>query len=164
MTSLKNNHSITLGVPALCDVEFVACNLRESDRQDMGLLHPGKSARDIIMGDVEYSAFVYGLYRDGRILALFGAIPLAPGVGTPWVVGTGEVDEAPLPFARASHRLLSMLQSGFPVLDTWICSRNSKSVRWHQWCGFEFEKEKVRMGRADYFHARRTVKEHRGGK
>ncbi|WP_419783348.1 hypothetical protein [Maridesulfovibrio sp.] len=164
MTRLKNNSSIALGVPTLCDVEFVASNLRESDRKDMEGLHPGKPAREIIVGDVEYSAFVYGLYRDGRILALFGVIPLAPGVGTPWLVGTGEVDETPLSFARASHRLLSMLQRSFPVLDTWICSRNSKSVRWHQWCGFEFEKEKVRMGRADYFYARRTVKEFRGGK
>ena len=164
MSILENSSSITLGVPTLNDVDYVAAHLRSSDRQDMEGLHPGKSLREIIMGDVEYSALVYGLYRDDRIQALLGVVPIVPGVGTPWVVGVGDVDENPVPFARVSHGLLSMLQYSFPVLDTWICARNTKSVLWHKWCGFEFEKEKVRMGRADYFHARRTVKEYRGGK
>ncbi|WP_415718285.1 hypothetical protein [Maridesulfovibrio sp.] len=164
MTLLESRSSIAIGIPTLSDVDFVAARLRESDLMDMEGLHPGKPVRDIIMGDVEYSSLVYGLYRNDCIQAILGVIPIVAGVGIPWVVGTGEVDKAPLPFARSSHRLLSMLQHGFPVLDTWICARNTKSMHWHQWCGFEFDDEKIRIGRDDYFHARRIVKENRGGK
>jgi hypothetical protein len=157
MSSLESRSSLTLGVPVLGDVDFVAANLRESDRKDMEGLHPGKSMREVIMGDVEYSKMVYGLYRNGSVQALFGVIPIAPGVGTPWVVGTGKVDDIPLPFARVSRKLLGMLQASFPLLDTWICARNTKSVLWHKWCGFEFDDEQVRVGKDDYFHARRRL-------
>ncbi|WP_421901436.1 hypothetical protein [Maridesulfovibrio sp.] len=157
MSSLDNGSSLKLGIPTLEDVDFVAANIRKSDRRDMAGLHPGKSVREIIMGDVEYSKFVYGLFRDGDIQAIFGVIPMSFGVGTPWVVGSTAVDKSPLPFARASRRLLDMLQRSFPQLDTWFCAQNTKSVLWHNWCGFEFEKEKVRLGRDEYFHAFRRV-------
>ncbi|WP_320176068.1 hypothetical protein [Maridesulfovibrio sp.] len=154
---MSKKRALKLEVPTLEDVDFVAANIRESDRQDMEGLHSGKSVREIIMGDVVYSKLVYGLYRNGSVQGIFGVIPLLSNVGTPWVVGSVAVDENPLPFARASRGLLDMLQRSFPLLDTWVCSRNSKSVLWHEWCGFEFEKEKVRLGRDEYFHAVRRV-------
>ena len=157
MSWVKKGIALKLGVPTLEDVNFVAANIRESDRQDMEGLHPGKSIRAIIMGDVEYSRLVYGLYHNGSVQAIFGVVPIADGVGCPWVVGSVAMDENPLPFARASRGGLDMLQHSFPVLETWVCSRNSKSVHWHKWCGFEFEDEKIRLGRDEYFHAVRRV-------
>ncbi|MFW5498174.1 MULTISPECIES: hypothetical protein [unclassified Maridesulfovibrio] len=154
---MKKAAPLKLGVPSLEDVDLVAANIRESDSHDMEGLHPGKSIRAIIMGDVEYSKLVYGLYRNGSVQAIFGVVPIADGVGCPWVVGSVAMDENPLPFARASRRLLDMLQRSFPLLDTWVCSRNSRSVHWHKWCGFEFENEKVRLGRDEYFHAVRRL-------
>ncbi|WP_319780303.1 hypothetical protein [Maridesulfovibrio sp.] len=157
MSIFKKNSVLKLGIPTFEDVDFLAANIRESDRQDLEGLHAGKSLRDIILTDVEYSRLVYGLYRDGRIQGIFGIIPIAQGIGSPWVVGSAEVDEAPLAHARASRRLLDMLQRTFPVIETWICARNSKSVSWHKWCGFEFYKEKIRLGRDEYYHALRKV-------
>lgn len=150
---------LKLRVPTLEDVECIAANIRESDRTDLEGLHPGKSIFEIIMGDVEHSTLVYGLYSNDFIQGVFGVIPIVPGVGTPWVVGVAAVDDGPLPFARMSRRLLDMLQRFFPLLDTWVCSQNRKSVLWHKWCGFEFEKEKIRVGRDDYYHALRRVGE-----
>ncbi|NDV28199.1 hypothetical protein [Desulfovibrio sp. JC010] len=157
MSRLNRSSLLKLGIPTLEDVDLVAANIRESDRHDLEGLHPGKAIREIIMGDVEYSQLVYGLYSNDRMQCVFGVIPVAPGVGTPWVVGTAEVDEAPLLFARSSRRLLDMLQRNFPVLDTWVCAENSKSVLWHKWCGFEFEQEKVRLGRDEYYRALRRA-------
>jgi|GEM_PF-1433939 hypothetical protein len=158
MSRLNRRSVITLGIPTLDDVDFVAANLRESDRRDLEGLHPEMSIREIIMNDVEYSMLVYGLYRDSRVQAVFGVIPIVSGVGSPWVVGSAEVEKDPLPFARASKRLLNMLQRTFPLLDTWVCARNKKSLIWHKWCGFEFEQQTVRMGRDDYFRARRRAR------
>lgn len=157
MSALRQNYGLKLGVPTLEDVDFVCANIRESDRRDMEGLHPGRSITEVIMGDVEYSELVYGLYLGDSIQGVFGVIPIASGVGTPWVVGTMKVDDTPLPFARASRGLLDMVQRSFPLLDTWVCVRNSKSVTWHKWCGFQFEKETVRLGRDDYFRARRRL-------
>ncbi|NDV23763.1 hypothetical protein [Desulfovibrio sp. JC022] len=157
MSRLKRGSALKLGIPMLRDIDFVAANIRETDSSDLEGLHPGKSVREIIMGDVQYSKLVYGLYLNGAIQGIFGVIPIMSGVGTPWVVGIRAVDERPLPFARASRRLLDMLQRSFPLLDTWVCARNIKSVLWHKWCGFEFEKEKVRLGRDEYYRALRRT-------
>lgn len=158
MSALRHSSALKLGVPTFEDVDSVCANIRESDRRDMQDLHPGKSITEIIMGDVGYSEFVYGLYFKDSIQGLFGVVPMAPAVGTPWLVGTIKVDETPLPFARASRGLLDMLQRTFPLLETWVCARNSKSVTWHKWCGFQFEKETVCLGRDDYYRARRCLK------
>lgn len=157
MSSLRHNSGLKLGVPTFEDVDFVCANIRDSDRRDMEGLHPGKSIVEVIMGDVEYSGLVYGLYFGDSIQGLFGVIPVAPEVGTPWLAGTIKVDEKPLPFARDSRGLLDMVQRSFPLLDTWVCARNSKSVSWHKWCGFQFEKETVRLGRDYYYRARRRL-------
>lgn len=154
MSWLKRGGGITLGIPTTQDIEFVSAVMRDSDRKDLEGLHPGKSVKDIIMKDVQYSKVVYGLYLDAVIHGVFGVIPLdGAGTGTPWVVGTRNVEIYPLPFARASRSLLDMLQKCFPVLDTWVCADNSKSMCWHRWCGFKFDKKKVRIGRDDYYRA-----------
>ncbi|ACS79504.1 hypothetical protein [Maridesulfovibrio salexigens] len=161
MNRVKKAAPFKLGIPTMEDVNIVAANIRESDREDMEGLHPGKSIRAIIMGDVEYSKLVYGLYRNCSIQAIFGVVPISDGVGCPWVVGSVAMDGTPLPFARASRGLLDMLQRSFPLLDTWVCSQNSRSVHWHKWCGFEFENEKVRLGRDYYFHALRRIRKNK---
>jgi len=132
--------------------------VRPGDRSDMQGLHPGKQIKDIILYDVRCSKVVYGLYLGGVIHALFGVIPVdGQGTGTPWVVGTCAVERNPLPFARASRSLLDMLQKAFPLLDTYVCAENMKSICWHRWCGFEFEKQKIRLGRDDYYRAMRRA-------
>ena len=158
MSRLRKGSVLTLGVPAVEEVKFMASNIRQSDRADMEGLSLDKTIHEMISGEMESSRAVYGLYMGGIIHGLFGVIPSGlRGVGTPWLVGTVEVDKNPLPFARVSKLLLDMLQVEFPVFVTWVCGRNKKSMLWHRWCGFKFEKEQVRLGRDLYFHAKRMA-------
>ncbi len=157
MSRLNKTTKVTLGIPTMEDLDFVASMARESDRHDMEGLNPDMSIKDIIMHDVEHSRVVYGLYLEGIIHAVFGVIPAGKGRGTPWLVGTSAVDKNPLPFARASRNLLDMIQKIFPLLDTWVCAENSMSLNWHRWCGFEFTKTTLRFGRDDYYRAVRSI-------
>lgn len=153
MSTLKDKSSLTLGVPTLQDVEFVAAMLRPADRRDMEGLQPGRPVRDVIMDEVRLSRVVYGVYLGGVIHALFGVVPCGHRCGMPWLVATTGVERDPLPFARVSRRLLDMVQKCFPLLDTRVCAENSVSMNWHRWCGFEFEAETVRLGRDEYYRA-----------
>ncbi|WP_027721964.1 hypothetical protein [Maridesulfovibrio zosterae] len=158
MILLSKGAKLTLGIPTLEDIKIIAAEIRDSDRKDMEGLHPGSQIEDIILHDVRHSKVVYGLYMDGEIRGALGVIPLnTTGTGTPWVVGTSDVDKSPVPFVRASRKILNMLQNSFPVLDTWVCAQNSKSINWHHWCGFTFDKEKVRIGRDEYYRAARSA-------
>lgn len=149
---------LTLGVPVVKDIEFIAENIRQSDRQDISGLFPDKLILDVIMKDVENSKFVYALYLGEVPYAVFGVVAgRASGVGTPWVVGTKSVDRNSFPFVRASLPLLEMLQEDFPVFETFVCAQNRKSIHWHRWCGFNFGDAKIKIGRDLYYRATRVV-------
>lgn len=157
MSRMGRKTKVTLGIPTMDDLEFVAAMVRPSDRNDMEGLHPGRPLKEVILEDVEHSRMVYGLYLGGVVHAVFGVIPRGAGRGTPWLVGTSAVERCPLPFARASRRLLDMIQKVFPLLDTWVCAENEISINWHRWCGFEFAPEPVRLGRDLYYRAVRRI-------
>ncbi|SDL07878.1 hypothetical protein SAMN05660337_2005 [Maridesulfovibrio ferrireducens] len=158
MSRLPKGCSITLGVPTVSHIEFMAEEIRQSDRQDIEGLSADSSVFEVIMRDVEKSKLVYALYLGENPYAVFGVIPGAvSGTGTPWVVGTKNVDKNPLPFARASLSLLEMLQKEFLVFETFVCTQNRKSILWHRWCGFKFYDEKIKLGRDLYYRATRTA-------
>ncbi|SME88483.1 hypothetical protein [Desulfovibrio gilichinskyi] len=158
MSRKSTASKLALGVPTVQDIEFVAENIRQSDRQDISGLWPDMAIFEVIMRDVEKSKLVYGLYLEDVPYAVFGVVPAAvSGVGTPWVVGAKSVDRNALPFVRASLPLIEMLQKFFPVFDTFVCTQNSKSIHWHKWCGFKFNDEKLKIGRDFYYRATRIA-------
>ncbi len=158
MSKLGNTTKVTLSVPTAEHIELVASRVRLCDREDMEGLRPHTSIIDVIMGDVKLSRFVYALYLDGVPHSVLGVIPgRIDGVGIPWLVGTTDVDENPLPFARISLSVLELMQTDFPVLETFVCARNRKSTLWHRWCGFKFDPEKIMLGRDYYYRASRNI-------
>ncbi len=160
MSRKSTSSKLALGVPTVQEIEFVAENIRQSDRQDILGIWPDISILEVLMRDVEKSKLVYGLYLGDTPYAVFGVIPASvSGVGTPWVVGTKSVDKNPLPFVRASLPLVEMLQKSFPVFETFVCTQNPKSIHWHRWCGFKYDNEKIKIGRDFYYRATRVATE-----
>ncbi|OEU65465.1 MAG: hypothetical protein BA863_08675 [Desulfovibrio sp. S3730MH75] len=158
MSKLGKKTKVTLGVPTAEHIALVASIVRLCDREDMEGLRPHSSIMEVIMGDVKLSRLVYALYLDGVPHSVLGGIPgRVDGVGIPWLVGTTDVDENPLPFARISLAVLELMQSDFPVLETFVCARNRKSTLWHRWCGFKFDSEKIKLGRDFYYRAARKI-------
>ncbi|WP_031479362.1 hypothetical protein [Maridesulfovibrio frigidus] len=158
MSKLGKTTKVVLGVPTAEHIELVASRARLCDREDMEGLRPHSSIMNVIMGDVKLSRLVYALYLDGVPHAVLGVIPgRIEGVGIPWLVGTSDVDENPLPFARISLSVLELMQSDFPTFETFVCARNRTSTLWHRWCGFKFEPEKIKLGRDYYYRAIRRL-------
>jgi hypothetical protein len=71
-------------------------------------------------------------------VALFGIGPtLEKGVGVPWLVATKEIERHPVRFYRISKKLFPSLAEGYERLVNWVDARNTLSLRWLAWLGFE---------------------------
>lgn len=75
----------------------------------------------------------------GRPVAVFGAQTVSGGVGVPWLVGTGDIEEHPIHFYRISKKLVAEMKERFNYMENWTDARNVLSIRWLEWSGFTVE-------------------------
>lgn len=75
----------------------------------------------------------YCALLDGKPCAVFG---VAHG-GVIWLVGTDEIARHPVTFYRVSRRIFPVLSAGYSSLENYVDARNTLSLRWLQWLGFE---------------------------
>lgn len=85
---------------------------------------------------------------DGQPVCMFGVTPvtLLGAAGTPWMVGTTELDKNQLTVARRCRPELSSLYTGYNVLVNFVDARNRKAIRWLKWLGFDLDQEPTPMG------------------
>jgi hypothetical protein len=63
-------------------------------------------------------------------------IPGVPGIGVPWMLGTGAVETAPLAFGRLCREWIARKKAKWPVLVNYSDARCEKTHRWLEWLGF----------------------------
>jgi hypothetical protein len=80
----------------------------------------------------------YAALADGKTAVIFGIGPsLEKGLGVPWLLATEEIERHPVTFYRASKRLFPKVTEGYDRLVNWVDARNTLSLRWLAWLGFE---------------------------
>ncbi len=74
-------------------------------------------------------------------VACFGvkSAGLLSETGTPWLLGTDKVLDVQREFIRQSRSYVRKMAEGFKMLENWVDARNTVSVRWLRWCGFNME-------------------------
>lgn len=126
------------------DPEWVASSLshiiqslRDQDRAELEAMH-GQPPELIIPLSVALSSHGWIAVDDGTPFAVFGAAPSAlPGIGVVWMLGTDGVARAGHSVGRLTAPHLEAMHTRYPVLFNYIDSRNSVSMRWLRWAGFE---------------------------
>lgn len=137
MTQVHDLHRVpeeTVGAWA----RHVAENLREQDRAEVeassGMDPKASVALSILMSSRAFAV----LDREGVPVCLFGVAPHPlPGVGVAWLLGTDGLLKEALPIARGSRQYLAELHQEFPLLWNYVDERNTLSIRWLRWMGFE---------------------------
>ena len=83
---------------------------------------------------------------DGKPIVLFGASPALKKIegeytviGSPWLVGTDEIEKYPVHFFRVSKDLIGVMKARYSHLENWTDERNTLSLRWLEWAGFVIE-------------------------
>lgn len=117
--------------------DFIADHLRQSDRDELAAAH-GLPPLDVLRLSVSRSSHGWVVLVDHRPVMIFGAAPTAlPGAGLMWMLATDGLAEISFAFARNSRRYFSELGKSYHLLWNYIDPRNTASMRWLKWCGFQ---------------------------
>lgn len=137
--------------------DHIAANLRQQDLDEIEAMDSGPDALSL---SVKLSSHGYCIMdRNGEPCAMFGAAPHPlPGVGVVWMLGTDGIRREATGIARRTRRYFNELNSAYSILFNYIDARNTVSLRWLRWGGFELLRD-VEIG-GHPFHIFARVNHH----
>lgn len=135
-------------------LSHIAANLRPSDWDEMRATNPLLTLGDpdplvLLTSSLMMSKFAWVICEDGVPFCIFGAAPDDHGHGIIWMLGTPGMAtrSASLAVARRTRRYVLDLLEQWPRLYNHIDARNSQSLQWLLWSGFEIEAVDLHHGR-----------------
>lgn len=123
------------------DIDYIAANLREGDRQEVEAVR-GPDVADALARAVLRSSHCWtAVGEDGTPIALFGVVPvsLLSGRASPWLLATEQAHEHPRSLVTEGRRYLSIMRAIYPNLYNYVDARNDKSIRWLRRLGFTLQ-------------------------
>jgi hypothetical protein len=113
---------------------------------------------DILRQSVERSAWSRTVYsvEDGRetLVAIYGVGDYGglPNVGVPWMLATDDLEKYQLTFLKKCKSRVQDMHDSFGTLMNYVHSKNTVSIQWLKWMGFELG-DPIVMGHAgETFH------------
>lgn len=78
---------------------------------------------------------------DGRVLCMFGVgqMSLISDTGIPWMLGSEELPDYAIAFLRRNKEYVAEISTKYRLLLNYVDARNTMSIRWLDWLGFEVE-------------------------
>lgn len=135
--------------PAWADEQAAttAANLRQADREEIAA-SSGLPPLGCIREGLRLSSHAWIVQDDaGAPICIFGAAPSAQAdVGIVWLLGTDGIADEAFAIARATLRYLAALHATYPYLFNFVDARNTVSLRWLQWAGFDVIGEREAFG------------------
>lgn len=116
----------------------VAAHMRDADRAEVwatARLTPAEA----LAGSIRSTPAPLAGLVDGVPLCVFGIAPrgLLSGEGVPWLLGTDDIRRHRRQFLPESRLVLGVIARGFDLLVNHVDARNSLSIRWLSWLGFQ---------------------------
>jgi hypothetical protein len=116
---------------------IVAMDLRPQDEVEVRLC-TGKSPVEVVVESVACSeASFLGYYGEDPVF-VFGLTRLSDEVGAPWMLGTPQVEKATKRWLPKAQAIVEWMHNRYPVLTNIVHKKNTKSIRWLKWMGFQF--------------------------
>lgn len=123
------------------DVEALATGLRACDRAEV-LAATGR-APDVgtLQRCVDSSVLLWVATVESRLVCIFGvgALSVLTGLGSPWLLGTDLLDKHSRTLLRMCRRYVAEMLAVFPHLVNFVDARNTRSITWLRWLGFEIQ-------------------------
>lgn len=130
------------------DVEFLASRLREIDAAEVEALSGRDPAAVLSQGLEDSDPCMTIMSPSGEPVAMFGVVPMSPGLGSIWLLGTDKLEHKDVvrTFLRYCRRWVEGLGKRYPVMFNYVHFSNKKTIRWLRWLGFEFQEDPRILG------------------
>lgn len=118
------------------DAESIACYAREADINELWAAAKSTPLTTMVRGMEHSEAWTWLI--DGVPVCMFGVTPLSilGGYGSPWLVGTHEIDSHAWAFLHSSRAGILELFEQWGHLQNFVDARNTKAIRWLKYLGF----------------------------
>jgi hypothetical protein len=129
------------------DAYELAPRLRKADLEEVDAAS-GENPLEALIRGYEHSYQPFTILVNDRVAGMFGAVPLDQEfvVGAVWLLGSDDIFNVRMPFARQSRLWVDVVHKPFSVLTNWVDERNCVHVRWLKWVGFKFIAKCERFG------------------
>ena len=111
--------------------------MKQSDREEVKAAS-GLEPLEVLLKSLELSEKAYAIRTGDEVIALGGLVSLSRQVGIPWALTSDKVTLYPKQFCSLSKKLIKEFHENYPVLTNFCDARNTTTVRWLKWCGFQF--------------------------
>lgn len=128
--------SIVAVIPATREhIAYVAEHMRQSDIAELaacGKTPQAALSLGLIASEECYAGLIYG-----EPVCIFGVRLENWKWATPWLLGTDTIDRRRRIFMRESRHWFTEFAAKYGNLRNWVDARNTKSIAWLKWLGFE---------------------------
>lgn len=123
----------------IAHADYIAEHLRDEDVFE--LQASGSSPHKALTDGLRRSVWAKTVIVDDKPCLMFGVAPLSAltGMGTPWLLGTAAICKIRRTFIRQCRGYVDDMLRSFPVLVNYVDERNTTSIRWLKWLGFELQ-------------------------
>ena len=117
---------------------ILAETMRQEDRDEVwatGKYTPAEALR----ASMAISAFSRAGFADGDLVCMWGvgSFNMLGEVGAPWLLGSSTLVKHQVPFLRHCCDFRNEMLDVYGILRNWVDARNTASIRWLRWLGFE---------------------------
>lgn len=133
--------SYTIRLAVLDDIDELEARMRPADRAEVIASH-GRDVRRTLERSIGMSTHCCSMHGlDGALWCITGVAPvtMVAGIGSPWMLGTTELDAHPRPLARGVRWYLGEVAQVYPVLENYVDVRNTASIKLLKWLGCSFD-------------------------
>lgn len=119
--------------------QYIATYIRDADRAEIWAAHHVLPHDAIALSLAVSGGTGYTGMADGIPVCLYGVAPgsLVDPAGRPWLLGTNDVPYHSVKFLRESKRIVNEMREQFGNLYNYVDARNTVSIRWLSWLGFD---------------------------
>ena len=135
------------------DIAVLVRNMRKHDVQEVNAA-TRMGVRNAVETSLNLSTYAKtGLVND-ELVCMWGVCPISliSSSGSPWMLGTDLIEKKQRIFLRRSKPWLEDIKKDYKTLENHVDERNTLSVRWLKWLGFEMKKAEPYGVNGELFH------------
>ena len=110
--------------------------MKQADREEVKAAS-GLEPLEALLKSLELSEKAYALLAGEEVLALGGLVPLTEQIGIPWALTSDKIALYPKQFCSITKKLVKEFHKRYSILTNFCDARNTTTIRWLKWCGFQ---------------------------
>lgn len=130
------------------DIIEVCHNLRADDMAECLATRWTDSIDDLAADFIRAKGGKFAVIHDDRAVCVFGVVPISPGVGQAWLVGTDEIGLCGVEIAHAAKKVIrTLFDLDTHRIQAYSADFHTQAHQWLELIGFKRESVMQKLGK-----------------